>query len=140
MRRVADAAFPSSIRRLRNQKLGKRRPQPAPHSRLSPFFLFDGRNDDHRQKGLLARGFDERHFANYGGLPAEWRDRDRIARQLLRDANDHFHGDELLRGVPGFWKDHRGWRLWKERDYSAPRLLIPVRDGSGRISDRPEDA
>ncbi|MCI0690870.1 hypothetical protein L0337_02570 [candidate division KSB1 bacterium] len=60
VRRVADAAFPSSIRRLRNQKMGKRRPQPAPHSRLSPFFLFDGRNDDHRRKILfvIMRGVD----------------------------------------------------------------------------------
>jgi hypothetical protein len=38
-----------------------------------------------------------------------------------------------LRGVPGFWKDMHGLHLWKPKDYLAPRLLIPVRDGWGRI-------
>ena len=85
------------------------------------------------EKGLLERGFDERHFANFGGLPAGWRSRNRIALRLLRDANDHFQSADSLRGVPGFWGDHRGWRLLKERDNIAPWLLIPVRDGSGRI-------
>src|SRR5262249_27108396 len=34
-------------------------------------------------KGLLARGLDERHFGNYGGMPAGLRERDRIARLFL---------------------------------------------------------
>jgi hypothetical protein len=31
------------------------------------------------EKGLLARGLDECHFGNYDGLPADARERDRIA-------------------------------------------------------------
>src|SRR5262249_47280607 len=42
------------------------------------------------EKGLLARGFDERHFDNYGGLPAGSRERDRIARLLLQEIRDYF--------------------------------------------------
>jgi hypothetical protein len=47
--------------------------------------------------------------------------------------NDHFSITGSLRGVPGFWEDSRGSHLWKPKDYLLPRLLIPVRDGSGRI-------
>jgi hypothetical protein len=83
--------------------------------------------------GLLARGLDERHFGSYGGLPAEWRARERLARQLRLEANEYFHRADSLRGIPGFWEDYRGAHLWKERDYLAPRLLIPVRDEAGRI-------
>lgn len=83
--------------------------------------------------GLLARGLGERHFGSYGGLPAEWRARERIARQLRLEANEYFHCADSLRGIPGFWEDHRGAHLWKERDYLAPRLLIPVRGEAGRI-------
>jgi len=85
------------------------------------------------EKGLLARGFDERHFGNYGALPAEWRARERITRQLLREASDQFQRTDSLRGIPGFWEDGCGVHLWKEMDYLAPRLLIPVRDELGRI-------
>jgi hypothetical protein len=85
------------------------------------------------EKGLLARGFGERHFGNYGGLPAGSRERDRIARLLLQDINDHFPGAGSMLGVPGFWKDGRETHLWKPKDYLLPRLLIPVRDGLGRI-------
>jgi hypothetical protein len=85
------------------------------------------------EKGLLARGFDERHFGNYGGLPADSRERDRIARLLRQEINDHFPGTGSLLGVPGFWKDGRETHLWKPKDYLWPRLLIPVRDGTGRI-------
>jgi hypothetical protein len=42
------------------------------------------------EKGLIARGLDERHFGNYGGLPAGSRERDRIARLLLQEINGHF--------------------------------------------------
>jgi hypothetical protein len=85
------------------------------------------------EKGLLARGLSECHFGNYGGLPADSRDRDRIARLLLQEMDDHFPGSGSLRGVPGFWKERNGVHLWKQKDYLAPRLLIPVRDGWGRI-------
>jgi len=85
------------------------------------------------EKGLLARGLSERHFGNYGGLPAGSRDRDHIARLLRQEMNDHFSIAGSLRGIPGCWEDSRGVHLWKPKDYLLPRLLIPVRDGSGRI-------
>jgi hypothetical protein len=85
------------------------------------------------EKGLLARGLSECHFDNYGGLPAGSRERDRIARLLLQEINGHFPDACSLRGVPGFWEDRQGVHLWKPKDYLMPRLLIPVRDGSGRI-------
>ncbi|HEY8461370.1 MAG TPA: hypothetical protein VIM99_13365, partial [Blastocatellia bacterium] len=69
------------------------------------------------EKGLLSRGLDERHFGDYGGLPAESGERDRIARLLLEEMNAHFLGDGSLRGVPGFWKDGQGVHLWKSKDY-----------------------
>jgi hypothetical protein len=94
---------------------------------LYPGALIDG------EKGLLARGLSERHFGNYGGLPAGSRERDRIARLLLHEVNDHFPDAGSLRGVPGFWEDWQGVHLWKPKDYLLPRLLIPVRDGSGYI-------
>jgi hypothetical protein len=85
------------------------------------------------EKGLLARGLNERHFGNYGGLPSGSSDRDRIARLLLLDINGRFPSAGSLRGVPGVWEDWQGTHLWKPKDYLLPRLLIPVRDGSGRI-------
>jgi hypothetical protein len=47
--------------------------------------------------------------------------------------NGHFTNAGSLRGVPGFWEDRQGVHLWKPKDYLMPRLLIPVRDGSGHI-------
>src|SRR5262245_59432579 len=85
------------------------------------------------ENGLLARGLDERHFGNYGGLPAGSRERDRIAWLLLQDINGRFPSAGSLRGGPGFWEDWQGPHLWKPKDYLLPRLLIPVRDRSGRI-------
>jgi hypothetical protein len=99
---------------------------------LSPATLYPGALIA-GEKGLLARGLSERRFGNYGGLPAGSRDRDRIARLLRQEMNDHFPITGSLRGVPGFWEDGRGAHLWKPKDYLLPRLLIPVRDSSGRI-------
>ncbi len=99
---------------------------------LSPATLYPGALIA-GEKGLLARGLSERHFGDYGGLPAGSRDRDRIARLLRQEMNDHFSIAGSLRGIPGFWEDSRGAHLWKPKDYLLPRLLIPVRDGSGRI-------
>ncbi|MCI0391925.1 MAG: DUF3854 domain-containing protein [Acidobacteria bacterium] len=83
--------------------------------------------------GLLARGLSEAHFANYGGLPANWRERDRIARRLSQEAVDHFRVANPLLGVPGFWMDEWGIHLWKQKDYLSPRLLISVLDECGRV-------
>jgi hypothetical protein len=99
---------------------------------LSPATLYPGALIA-GEKGLLARGLSERHFGNYGGLPAGSRERDRIARLLLQEINGHFTYAGLLRGIPGFWENRHGVHLWKPKDYFLPRLLIPVRDGSGRI-------
>jgi hypothetical protein len=99
---------------------------------LSPATLYPGALIA-GENGLLARGLSECHFGDYGGLPAGSRDRDRIARLLLRETIDQFSGADSLRGVPGFWEDRSGARLWKPKDYLLPRLLIPVREGSGRI-------
>lgn len=85
------------------------------------------------EKGLLPRGFKARHFDNYGGLPPSFDERNRLVRQLLRDAQSQFQIPDLLRGVPGFWEDAQGVHLWRPTDYYAPRLLIPVRDAQGRI-------
>ena len=52
---------------------------------------------------------------------------------LLREINGHFPDAGSLWGIPGFWEDGQGTHLWKLKDYLLPRLLIPVRDGSGRI-------
>jgi hypothetical protein len=94
---------------------------------LYPSALIDG------EKGLLARRLSECHFGNYGGLPAGSSERDRIARLLLQEINGHFPEAGSLRGVPGFWEDRQGVHLWKPKNYLMPRLLIPVRDSSGRI-------
>jgi hypothetical protein len=99
---------------------------------LSPATLYPGALIA-GEKGLLARGLDDRHFGNYGGLPAGSRERDRIARLLQQEINGHFSGASSLRGVPGFWEDGQGTHLWKPKDYLWPRLVIPVRDGTGRI-------
>lgn len=85
------------------------------------------------EKGLRTRGLSECQFGNYGGLPAGSRERDRLARQLLREASGRFPGADTLQGIPGFWEDRRGAHLWKSKDYLLPRLLIPVRDEAGRI-------
>jgi hypothetical protein len=99
---------------------------------LSPATLYPGALIAGEQ-GLLARGLSERHFSDYGGLPAGSRDRDHIARLLRQEINDRFSIAGSLRGIPGFWEDSGGVHLWKPKDYHLHRLLIPVRDGSGRI-------
>jgi hypothetical protein len=85
------------------------------------------------EKGLHARGLDELRFSNYGGLPATSSDRDRIARLLHEEINGNFPDANSLRGVPGFYENGQGTHLWKPKNYLLPRLLIPVRDRSGRI-------
>jgi len=99
---------------------------------LSPAALYPGALIA-GEKGLRARGLGECHFDNYGGLPAGSRERDRIAQLLLQEIKDRFQSAGSLRGIPGFWEDGHGTHLWKPKDYLLPRLLIPVRDRSGRI-------
>ncbi len=85
------------------------------------------------EKGLLARGLRKRHLSEYGGLPAASRERDRIARRLLKEIKDRFPQIDSLRGVPGFWEDNHGAHLWKPKDYLFPSLLVPARDDHERI-------
>jgi hypothetical protein len=85
------------------------------------------------EKGLLARGLDECHFSNCGGLPAASSGRAPPAIAAARYDPGHFPNAGSLRGAPGFWEDGRETHLWKPKDYLWPRLLIPARDGSGRI-------
>ena len=99
---------------------------------LSPATLYPGALIS-GEKGLLARGLSECHLGDYGGLPTGSRERDRLARLLLQEIKDPFPSVSSPRGVPGFWEDRQGIHLWKPKDYLLPRLLIPVRDGSGRI-------
>jgi hypothetical protein len=99
---------------------------------LSPATLYPGALIA-GEKGLLARGLSECHFGNYGGLPADSSERDRIARLLVQETSNQFSVADSLRGVPGYWEDRCSVHLWKPKDYFLPRLLIPVRDGSGRI-------
>jgi hypothetical protein len=99
---------------------------------LSPATLYPGTLIA-GEKGLLARGLSECHFGNYGGLPAGARERDRIARLLLQEIKDSFPSAGSLCGIPGIWENGQGVHLWKPKDYLLPRLLIPVRDSSGRI-------
>src|SRR5262249_6523031 len=54
-------------------------------------------------------------------------------RLIVQETSNQFSVADSLRGVPGFWEDRCGVHLWKPKDYFLPRLLIPVRDGSGRI-------
>jgi hypothetical protein len=77
-------------------------------------------------KGLLERGLDRDSFDRYGGLPASWKEREILCRQILQEIGERHHIADSPRGVPGFWKDANGYHLWKEIDYHAPRLLIPV--------------
>jgi hypothetical protein len=84
-------------------------------------------------KGLVARGLSEQHLNEYGGLPGESIERDRIARQLLKEVKDRFPQIGSLRGVPGFWEDSNGPHLSRPKDYLFPTLLIPARDEQGRI-------
>lgn len=83
--------------------------------------------------GLLARGFTEEQFQHYGALPRSVRERDQLARQLLRATGQQFPSCTSLNGIPGFWEDEHGAHLWQPYHDRAVRLLIPVRDEAGRI-------
>ena len=97
---------------------------PATHYRQE---LVDG------PKGLLARGFAENHFENYGGLPARAEERDQLALLILKRINKQCPEVTSLSGVPGFWQDEAGWHLWTRTNYRHPLLLVPCRDRHGLI-------
>ena len=76
---------------------------------------------------LHRRGIDDAAIARHGYRTLPIRGRSQIARELLRE-----HGEEALRGVPGFFIKAAGlgnyWTI-----AGAAGLLIPVRDADGLI-------
>jgi uncharacterized protein DUF3854 len=90
--------------------------------------------------GLLSRGLGKAQLQIYGALPRTQKERSSLARILNKFMTDrfpekafrNFHAGVI--GVPGFWQDETGIvQLWKDRDYNMPLLVIPYRDGKGRI-------
>jgi hypothetical protein len=107
--------------------------------RLSP-----ASNYDHElvsgPRGLLSRGFLRKEVMKFGALPPDMSERDRLSYKLSRFVRKHFpsfaqnHRDVLLIGIPGFWQEPTGRvRLWKKVNYDHPFLIIPYKDGEGRI-------
>lgn len=89
------------------------------------------------QKGLRARKILD--FENYGSLPQKILERTAIARKIRNLINQNF--PDLIRqkkssiaSVPGFWLSQNGSaRLWHDKDYSCPLMLIPYRNEKGLI-------
>jgi hypothetical protein len=91
-------------------------------------------------KGLLARGFLQNEVAKFGALPPEMSERDKLSYKLNRFVRKNFsflaesQRDVPLVGIPGFWQEPGGRvRLWRKVIYERPFLIIPYRDGEGRI-------
>jgi hypothetical protein len=107
--------------------------------RLSPATNYD-RGLVSGPGGLLSRGFLPSELSKFGALPPLMSERDKLSFKLSRMLRQRFPSlvpsrrDEPLIGVPGFWResDGRVW-LWKKVNYDQPFLIIPYRDGEGRI-------
>jgi len=89
--------------------------------------------------GLLSRGLGETETENYGALPRTHKERASLAHTLNKFLKVRFpeyafrSTRAAIIGVPGFWQDELGnLQLWN-RDYNMPLLVIPYRDGQGRI-------
>jgi hypothetical protein len=107
--------------------------------RLSPASNYD-RELVSGSKGLLWRGFIKKEVVKFGALPPEMSERDKLSYKLnrfVRKNFSHFAESQLdvaLVGIPGFWQEPTGRvRLWKRVNYEHPFLIIPYRDGEGRI-------
>jgi hypothetical protein len=90
--------------------------------------------------GLLSRGLGKSQLQSYGALPRTQNECSSLARILNEFVIDRFPPKALRNfhtgviGVPGFWQGESGIvQLWKDRDYNMPLLVIPYRDGQGRI-------
>jgi hypothetical protein len=90
--------------------------------------------------GLLSRGLGKSQLQSYGALPRKHNERSSLARILNKLVTERFPENALrnfhagVLGVPGFWQHESGMvQLWKDRDYNMPLLVIPYRDGKGRI-------
>lgn len=88
-------------------------------------------------KGLKARKILD--FENFGSLPQTLTERNAIAKNIRNLINKNFPGfvrkqKTSIGGVPGFWLDKSGKaRLWQDKDYSFPMLVIPYRNEEGLI-------
>lgn len=107
--------------------------------RLSPASNYD-RELVSGSKGLLSRGFLKNEVVKFGALPPEMSERDKLFYKLNRFVRKNFSHfaesqlDAALIGIPGFWQEQTGRvRLWKRVNYDHPFLVIPYRDGEGRI-------
>jgi len=107
--------------------------------RLSPASNYD-RELVSGSKGLLSRGFLKKDVFKFGALPPEMGERDKLSYKLSRFVRKSFPSlagslqDAPLIGIPGFWQEPNGRvRLWKKVNYDYPFLIIPYRDGNGRI-------
>jgi hypothetical protein len=107
--------------------------------RLSPASNYD-RELVSGSKGLLSRGFLQKEVVKFGALPPEMSERDKLSYKLNRYVRKNFPSiaesqrDVPLVGIPGFWQEPGGRvRLWKKVNYEHPFLIIPYRDGEGRI-------
>ncbi len=90
--------------------------------------------------GLLSRGLGKTETEKYGALPRTHRERASLALSLNKFLKVRFpeyaarSSNAAIIGVPGFWQDETGnIQLWSPRDYNMPLLVIPYRDGEGRI-------
>lgn len=103
--------------------------------RLSPASNFQSLTQG--VKGLFERGL--KHSEDYGALPCSINERKKLAAQIRVLLNRNFpsfvcqnpHG---ISHIPGFWLDDSGKaRLWFDKDYHHPMLLIPYRNPFGKI-------
>lgn len=90
--------------------------------------------------GLLTRGLRESETQNYGALPRTRKERASLAAILNKFVSAKFPEyarrttQPALIHVSGFWQDEYGnLQLWNARDCNMPLLLVPYRDGQGRI-------
>ncbi len=90
--------------------------------------LVDGPN------GLRARGLSPADTLNYGALPASRVKRAALAKTLRSFAKSRFPEYADLAGIPGFWQNDKGEsQIWTRHDFHGPMLVIPYKDGDGRI-------
>lgn len=78
-------------------------------------------------------------FESYGSLPQTRAKRTALAKKIRCLINQNFpefvrSSKSSIQGIPGFWVDTKGRaRLWKDKDYSSPMLLIPYKNFDGLI-------
>lgn len=88
-------------------------------------------------KGLRTRKILD--FESYGSLPQMSQERDKIAKHIRGLTNQNFpdyvrQRKSSLSGLSGFWLDENGKaRLWSDKNYSYPLMLIPYRNERGLI-------